>query len=104
VSLLSQGRYGLNDKPCCSAEALRQVKQIEVDGKTVGIVWLDPIMKEVAALALADDEEIATALMKRVKVYNYIPRSVEKDYASAVLGEYKMYIQQNRQEKDEGAR
>lgn len=94
----------MNDKPCCSAEALRRVKQIEVDGKTVGIVRLEPIMKDVAALNLAADEQVITELMKRVTIYNYVPQSVEKLYASAVFGEYKRYIHKNSQGKDEGAR
>lgn len=94
----------MNDKPCCSAEALRRVKQIEVDGKTAGIVWLEPIMKEVAALNLMTDERIIAELTKRVKAYNYVPQSVEKSYASAIFKEFKRYIQKNRQEKDEEAR
>lgn len=94
----------MNDKPCCSAEALRRVKQIEVEGKTVGIVWLEPIMKDVAALDLATDGQVVAELMKRVKIYNYVPQSVEKAYAPAVFGEYKNYIQKNRQGKDKGAR
>jgi hypothetical protein len=74
----------MDDKPCCSAEALRRVKHVGVQGKIVGIVWLEPIVKEVAALDLTDDQ-VTAELMKRVKIYNYIPRSVENAYAVAVI-------------------
>ncbi|MDI6718235.1 MAG: hypothetical protein QMD46_01300 [Methanomicrobiales archaeon] len=82
----------MEKKPCCAAEALRRVKPLSVDGKTVGIAWLEPIIEEVAALDLGGDEQIVAELVKRVKIYNYIPRSAEHAYAAAIYEEYKKYV------------
>lgn len=58
------------------------------DGLQVGILNLDAIMKEVAALELRDKHSLKTELLARVKTCNYIAIGAEKDYESALLSEY----------------
>ncbi len=77
-------------KPCCAAAAARMVKRITLpDGSQVGIVNLENILKEVAALTLADDEIIKKELLARVKIFNYVAPSADYEYSEALLGEYK---------------
>lgn len=75
-------------KPCCAAEAMRRIRQIDVGGINVGLAMLDDTIHEVAELNLTKDDEIADELMKRLRIYNYIPNAAEQQYRSATLREY----------------
>jgi DNA-binding Lrp family transcriptional regulator len=76
------------DKPCCPADALRRIRQVEVNGIITGITMLDESIAEVKELRFTDEREIREALMKRVKIYNYIPPGVADAYAEAIMKEY----------------
>jgi len=79
-----------NDKiPCCAADALRHIRQIPVNGIPTGICMLDECIAEIKAQDLKNESESRAALLKRIKVYNYIPRSVEDEYARVLYEEYK---------------
>ncbi|MDO9540375.1 MAG: hypothetical protein Q7J09_10300 [Methanocalculus sp.] len=75
-------------EPCCAADAMRRIRQIDVGGIVVGLAMLDDAITEVAEMKLAKDEEITDELMKRIKIFNYIPQSAEQQYRSALLKEY----------------
>ena len=76
-------------KPCCPAAAARMVKKLTPpDGSQVGIVNLANILNEVANLKLADNEAIKKELLKRVKIYNYVPPAADNEYSEALLKEY----------------
>ncbi len=66
-----------------------KVKQIEINGKLIGIDHLDDIIAEVRALDLSDDATITEELLKRVKRSNYVPTSRTREYGEALLKEYK---------------
>ena len=79
-----------NDKiPCCAADALRRIRQIPVNGIMTGITMLDESIAAVREQNPGDDSRISTALMKKIRVYNYIPPGVAEAYARAILEEYK---------------
>jgi len=78
-----------DDKPCCAADALRCIRQIKINGIMTGITMLDESIAEVRAQALKVEPEILAALMKKIKIYNYVPKSVEAEYARALMEEYK---------------
>jgi len=80
---------GSDNKPCCAAEALRRIRQIPVNGIPTGITMLDECIAEVKMQDLKNESEIRAALLKRVKVYNYIPRNVESEYTHALYEEFK---------------
>jgi len=52
---------------------------------------LDHIFPEVREIELPDEKEIGRELLKRVKIYNYIPASAEEKYRIALLEEYLKY-------------
>ena len=64
-------------------------KQIEIDGKLIGIDGIDEIISEVRGLGLSDDAATIEELLKRVKKSNYVPSSKSKEYGEALLKEYK---------------
>jgi hypothetical protein len=78
-----------DNRPCCAAEALRHIRQIPVNGIPTGICMLDECIAEVKMEDVKSEMEIQAALLKRAKVYNYIPPNVEDEYARALFEEYK---------------
>ncbi len=79
----------MDEKPCCTAAAARKMKQLTIGGHSVGIDRLDDIISEVEAMRLKDDAQIGEAILKRVKIFNYIPSSAVPEYIRALLEEYK---------------
>jgi len=77
-----------DDKPCCAAEALRRIRQVEINGIKTGIVMLDESIAEVRAQNLVNEQEIRGALLKKIRIYNYVPRGAEDAYAKALVEEY----------------
>ncbi|KQM11699.1 hypothetical protein AOA80_06600 [Methanomassiliicoccales archaeon RumEn M1] len=66
-----------------------KVKQIEINGKLIGIDGLDEAIAEVRGMGLTDDATITEELLKRVKRSNYVPTGRVKDYGEALLKEFK---------------
>ncbi len=80
---------GNDTKPCCAADALLRVRQVPINGISTGICMLDECVAEVQSQDLKTEPEIRAALLKRVTVYNYIPRTIEDEYARVLLEEYR---------------
>ncbi|ADN35127.1 conserved hypothetical protein [Methanolacinia petrolearia DSM 11571] len=76
------------DIPCCAADAMRRVKQIDVEGTVVGITMLEEIIAEVRQTDLRSKTEITETLLKKVRIYNYIPDAAETKYKIALFKEY----------------
>lgn len=77
------------DIPCCQADAVRQIKMVPVNGVPTGINMLDEIISEVKEMNLPSDQQIRENLLKRVKVYNYVPKAADEAYMRAILAVYK---------------
>lgn len=75
-------------KPCCPGAAAREIVQISVAGTMVGIAQLEHIISKVSAMSLDDEIAIGKALMKEVRVFNYVPSARDKDYLGPILLEY----------------
>lgn len=78
-----------DDKPCCAADALRHIRQVKIYGIMTGITMLDESIADVRSQNPGSDPEISAALMKKIKVYNYLPKAVEEEYARVLMEEYK---------------
>jgi len=50
-----------------------KTKRVLIDGKETGIDHLDFIFENVKGLHLTDNATIASEIVKRVKVFNYVP-------------------------------
>jgi hypothetical protein len=81
-----------NDKPCCAAEALRRIRQIPINGIMTGITMLDESIAEVKEQNPGNDAAVREALMKKIRIYNYVPPGVEAAYARALMEEYKKTV------------
>jgi len=80
---------GSGNRPCCAADALRRIRQILINGIPTGLTMLDECIADVKEQDLKNEQEIRTALLERVKVYNYIPRNVEDEYSRALFEEFR---------------
>jgi hypothetical protein len=74
--------------PCCAAEAARRVTKVRVGQNLVGILEFGRIMDEVQRMGPMGEEETKDQLLRRTKVYNYVPAKAENDYAEAMLREF----------------
>jgi len=75
--------------PCCAADALRRIRKIPINGIMTGITMLDESLAAVKDQKPGSDPAIREALMKKIRIYNYIPPGVEEAYATALMEEYK---------------
>lgn len=82
------------DTPCCAADAMRHVRPVDVNGATIGLAMLEMVFAEVRDLALTDDAAVRAELLRRVKVYNYVPSLAAEAYAEAVRREYERWSNQ----------
>lgn len=78
-----------NDKPCCAADALRRIRQIPINGIMTGITMLDESIADVKEQEPGNELAIREALMKKIKIYNYVPRGVEEAYSMAIMEEFR---------------
>ncbi len=90
-----------NDKPCCAAEALRRIRQIPINGIMTGITMLDESIAEVKEQNPGNDPAIREALMKKIRIYNYVPPGVEEAYARPSWKNTKKASQKNNTKKFE---
>jgi hypothetical protein len=67
-------------------------RRVMIDGKETGIDQLDFVFEEVRKLGLTDDSILAEEIMKRVKVFNYVPSKKDALYREALLREYKQEV------------
>jgi len=78
-----------DDNPCCAAEALRRIRQIPINGTMTGITMLDESIDDVKEQNFGSDAAVSEALMKKIRIYNYIPPGVAGEYARAIMDEYR---------------
>ena len=69
------------------------VSQIKVGKFTAGIIGLNSVLQDMAAeWAEKPDAQVASELVERLSVKNYIPESVKVSYGIAFLREFKKFI------------
>ena len=66
-------------------------KRILIDGKETGIDLLDFVFDEVKKLNLENNAVLTDELLKRVKVFNYVPTKKTVEYGVALLGEHRKF-------------
>ena len=68
---------------------MQRIRKLEVGGLIVGIAMLDEVICEVQAMGLPTEPGIRAGLLKRVNLYNYVPKSAEDAYAATLLRKYR---------------
>lgn len=72
--------------PCCPGNPT--AKSLRIGNQMVGIVGLDAIIEHALGLKGASDEELKALLLSGIEEYNYVPREMEEEYASAAWEEF----------------
>jgi len=85
--------------PCCAADALRRIRQININGIMTGITMLDESIAAVKEQNPGNDAAIREALLKKIRIYNYVPRGVEEAYAQVMMEEYQKSISKEQYKK-----
>jgi hypothetical protein len=57
-----------------------------------GITMLDESIVDVREQNPGNDSAIREALMKKIQIYNYVPRGVEDSYAQDIMEEFKKSV------------
>lgn len=80
----------------------KDITQITVNKRKIGVVGLREAMDEIAAgYASRPDSEVKTALMERLKKMNYIPDRVAGEYGEAFVREFRKRLGQTFEEEPE---
>lgn len=80
---------------CCGGQDA-QVRQIEVEGFTVGLLGLDSIFEQLDAMGRRPENSVGDELLAIVQARNYIPRGSEAKYKRALLREYASFCAEKR--------
>ena len=75
--------------PCCPKQS--RLKTVLIGDFEVGIAGFDFIMWAGYDAREKSEEDIKATLLAEMRRYNYVPKSVEKEYADALWQEYKDY-------------
>jgi len=70
---------------CCPGKT--DTKILSIGGQQIGIAHLDEIIEKALQMKDASDQELKILLISQIKIYNYIPPTVEKEYAEAAMQE-----------------
>ncbi|MDH4122478.1 MAG: hypothetical protein OEV21_00085 [Thermoplasmata archaeon] len=73
---------------CCCNGAKNGIKRIKVGNQMVGIVGYDFIIGAAKEVGDAPEAEIKAAILEAMRVHNYVPKSVEKEYVEGMWQEY----------------
>lgn len=78
----------MKDESCpCMADKVRKIRSMVIGETSVGIAQLDQIMEEVNSMDL-EWNTIGRELLRRVKIFNYVPSSASSEYEKALVEEY----------------
>jgi hypothetical protein len=64
-------------------------KRLTVGGQEIGISEYDAIMRKAMELEQASDNDIKRVILRELKIFNYVPSTVEKDYLEAMWQAFK---------------
>jgi hypothetical protein len=71
-------------------------KRLRVGGQEIGISEYDTIMRKAYELESASDDDIKRVMLRELKIYNYVPSSVEQDYLEAMWQAFKKMREERR--------
>jgi hypothetical protein len=72
--------------PCCPGKTA--TKRIAVGGQQIGISSLDQIIEKAFASEGAPEAELKSILLRELKIFNYVPPSVEDEYLDGIWEEF----------------
>jgi NAD-dependent dihydropyrimidine dehydrogenase PreA subunit len=78
-----------------------KTKLLTIEGKQIGIVGLDEVLKEFYQTGEKPNEGLKNRLLNRLKQLNYIPSAKEEAYSSVFLEEYAKFCDRQTERTEE---
>jgi hypothetical protein len=76
----------MTNGPCCPGKTT--TKRITVGGQQIGIAQLDQIIEKALSSEGVSDAELKMTLLRELKIFNYVPPSVEGEYLDGIWDEF----------------
>jgi ferredoxin len=74
------------------------IKQIEIDGRLVGLVGLRAAFADLSGGEKQDEDSVKNALLERVEASNYVPEGHRDAYAEAIYRAYVRHLEGGEEE------
>jgi uncharacterized metal-binding protein len=78
----------------CSCGSGVPVTKLQIDGQTVELIALRPILEQFRTAGRVADQTLAGELLAAVKIYNFVSQGAEESYRTVLLGEYARLCEQ----------
>jgi hypothetical protein len=85
--------FGMKESGCCCGTRIVSLRQINVGGRSTGIMGLDETLKEYFQKGKRPDDAVGDELVEDLKKLNFIAEGAEAMYKEAFLGEYQRYYE-----------
>ncbi len=72
---------------CCDGQD-ELVRQIKVEGVTVGLIGLDSVLEQLYLMGKGAEGSVGDELLAMVEARNYVPGGAREKYKQALLREY----------------
>jgi hypothetical protein len=93
----TQEADGEQREATCSCGSGVPVTKVTIDGQTVELVALPLIFRQFRAMGRGQNEESKRELFETVKIYTAVPAEAEGSYRDAVLREYAVFCEKEKQ-------
>ena len=78
---------------CCCSTRIVGLRQINVGGRSVGIMGLDETLQEFFKKGKKPEDSTGSELVEELKKLNFIAEGAEEMYKIAFLAEYQRYFE-----------
>lgn len=85
--------FGKKESGCCCSTRIVGLRQINVGGRSTGIMGLDETFKEYFKNGKRPDDAVGNGLVEDLKKLNFIAEGAEEMYKEAFLREYQRYYE-----------
>ena len=83
--------FGKKESCCCCGTRIVGLRQINVGGRTTGIMGLDETLKEYFQKGKKPGDAVGDELVEDLRKLNFIAEGAEEMYKEAFLREYQRY-------------
>lgn len=85
--------FGKKESGCCCGTRIVGLRQINIGGRSTGIMGLDETFKEYFTNGKKPDDAVGNELVEDLKKLNFISEGAEEMYKEAFLREYQRYYE-----------
>ncbi len=72
----------------CGCKGDSTSRNLRIGGQLVGVAEIDKIIGKALESSETSEDRLKAILVREVKLYNYVPPAMEKEYSEALWKEY----------------